>query len=143
MHSFRELLTATTKIFKRKYFRIPSHYKWGFMPVYHFNDNFKRRQNLTTCIMTEKSELQSREQFQARSSGRVSQFLSDKKCKQHTDVENKLKCTIRTSHLSKVMKKILLKMYPKLPVDVCFPTVITAASCEYDNTNQNQTLLMI
>lgn len=34
-------------------------------------------------------------------------------------------------------------MYLKFAVDVYFPTVITAASCDYDNTNQNQTLLMI
>lgn len=141
MHRFRELLTATTKI-TENISESPTITNGVFLPVYHFNDNFKRRQSLTTYIMTEKSELQSREQFQARSGGRVSQFLSDKKCKQHTNVENKLKCTIRTSLLSKVVRKILPKMYPKL-VDVCFPTVITAASCDYDNTNENQTLLMI
>lgn len=131
MDSFRELLTATIKI-TENISECPTMTN-VFLPVYHFNDNFKRRQ----------SELQSREQFQARSSGRVSQFLSDKKCNQHTHVENKLKCTIRTPLLNKVVKKILPKMYLKLAVDVYFPTVITAASCDYDNTNENQTLLMI
>lgn len=84
-----------------------------------------------------------REQFQAGSSGRVSQFLSDKKRKQHTNAKNKLKCNVKTSLLSKVVKKIPHKMYLKLAVDVCFPTVITGASCDFDNKTQNQKLWMI
>lgn len=84
-----------------------------------------------------------REQFRAGSSGRVSEFLLDKKRKPHKNVENKLKCNVKTALLSKAVKKIPHKMYLKLAVDVCFPAVITAASCDFDNKNQNQTLLMI
>lgn len=138
MHSFRELPTAIMKK-TENISEFPTSTN-GFFPVYHFNDNFKRRQSLKMCTMTWKSELQSREQFQAGSSGRVSQFLSDKKHKQHTNVENELKCTIKTSLLSQVVTP---KTSLKLAVDVYFPTVITAASCDYGNTNQKQTLLMI
>lgn len=95
MHSFREVLTDTTKI-TENISESPTITIFFFASV---NVNFRRRQSLTTCIMTEKSELQSREQFQTRSSGRLSQFLSDKKHKQHTNVENKLKCSIRSSLL--------------------------------------------
>lgn len=34
-------------------------------------------------------------------------------------------------------------MYLKLAVDMCFPSVITAASWDFDNKKENQTLLMI
>lgn len=55
------------------------------------------RQGDQSCIQ--------KEHFQAGSSGRVSQFLSDKKHKQNANVEIKLKCGIKICLVSNILKK--------------------------------------
>lgn len=54
MHSFREVLTDTTKITENISESPTITIFFFFASV---NVNFRRRQSLTTCVMTEKSEL--------------------------------------------------------------------------------------